>query len=95
MSAYVISDLDIQDASQLQDYVRLVPPTLEAYGGRYVVRRGQLQTLEGQWRSRDLVIVEFPTVALARRWYESPEYQEVKERYFKGATRNLVLVEGV
>ncbi len=94
MSAYVISDLDIQDASQLQDYVRLVPPLVEKFGGRYIVRRGPIETLEGEWRTSGLVIVEFPTAAQAREWYGSPEYQQVKARHFKGAKRNLILVEG-
>jgi uncharacterized protein (DUF1330 family) len=94
MSAYVISSLEIQDASQLQEYVQLVPPIAERYGGRYIVRRGALESLEGDWRPTDLVILEFPTAAQARSWYESPEYQEVRERHFRGAKRSLVLVEG-
>ncbi len=94
MAAYVISDLHIEDASLLQDYVRLVPPVIEKYGGRYIVRRGGLRVIEGHWARGDLVIVEFPTATQAMTWYESPEYQDLKTRTFRGASRNLILVEG-
>jgi uncharacterized protein (DUF1330 family) len=95
MSAYVISNVDVEDEAQLRDYVRLVPPLVEKYGGRYVVRRGSVETLEGAWRPKAIVIVEFPTKERAKEWYESAEYEEMRARYFKGATRSMILVEGV
>ncbi len=95
MPAYVISDVDVQDEDQLRDYLRLAPPIMEKYGGRYVVRRGRMESLEGSWCPKALVVVEFPTVEQARQWYESAEYQEVRMKHFKGASRSLILVEGV
>ncbi len=94
MSAFVISDLDVQDEEQVREYVRKVPPLVEKFGGRYIVRRGRIEGLEGAWTPKALVIIEFPTTQQARRWYESPEYQDVRAKHFKGATRSLVLVEG-
>ncbi len=95
VSAYVISDLDVHDEALVREYVRRVPPLVEKFGGRYVVRRGRVESLEGTWRPKALVIVEFPTVEQAKHWYESPEYQEVRNEHFKGASRSLVVVEGV
>lgn len=95
MTAYIVSDIDVSDPQALADYVRLVPPVIERHGGRYLVRRGSIETLEGSWTPQALVIVEFPSAVEARRWYTSPEYQALKAQHFKGATRNLILVEGV
>ena len=95
MPAYVISDVDIQNVAELREYIARAPAIIEAYGGRYVARQGRIEALEGTWRPSTLVIIEFPSMEAAKRWYASAEYQEVKTRFFKGATRDLVLVEGV
>jgi uncharacterized protein (DUF1330 family) len=94
MSAYVISDLDVQDEAAIAGYVRAVPPLVARYGGRYIVRRGVITQLEGDWRPKALVIIEFPTSEQAKAWYASAEYLDLRTRFFKGATRSLVLVEG-
>jgi len=94
MSAYIISNLDVHDEAKLADYVKNVPGTLAKYGGRYLVRRGKVDTLEGDW-SPVLVMLEFPTRAQAKAWYESPEYRRLRQASFQGATRNLILVDGV
>jgi uncharacterized protein (DUF1330 family) len=95
MPAYLISDVDIQNAAELSEYIARVPAILEAHGGRYIARLGRIEVIEGTWQPRALVILEFPSTEAAKCWYASPEYQEVKTRCFKGATRNLVLVDGV
>jgi acyl-CoA thioester hydrolase len=91
----LLSDVDIHDATQLGEYIARTPAVIEAHGGRYLVRRGRVEIVEGTWRPTALVVVEFPSMEAARRWYASPEYQEVRTRCFRGATRDLVLVEGV
>jgi uncharacterized protein (DUF1330 family) len=95
VSAYIISNLDVHDESKLADYVKNAPDTIARYGGKYLVRRGKVTALEGDWSPKALVILEFPTRAHAKAWYESPEYRTLRETSFKGATRDLILVDGV
>lgn len=93
MTAYVISRLDVTDPAALAEYTQRAPATIAAHGGRYVVRRGAVTVLEGSW-DPTLVIVEFPSVEAARRWYDSDDYQAVRREAFRGATRDLVIIEG-
>lgn len=96
MSAYIISNLTVEDESQLADYVKNAPATIAQYGGRYLVRRGKTDRLEGSdWTPGALVVLEFPTRAQAKAWYESPEYSALRKSSFKGAHRDLFIVEGV
>jgi uncharacterized protein (DUF1330 family) len=94
MPAYVISRLEIEDPTMLADYLRRAPATITAHGGRYLARRPEPVVLEGDWHPT-LVIVEFPSVEAARRWYDSDDYQVVRREAFKGARRDLVIVEGI
>lgn len=94
MPAYVIADIDVHDAVTYQDYVALVPGTLEPFGGRFVVRGGEHETLEGDWRPNRLIVLEFPTAADARGWYESEAYVEAMPIRHRSSTGSLVLVQG-
>jgi len=94
MTAYVIADIDVQDAETYRDYVALVPGTLEPFGGRFLVRGGAHSTLEGSWQPKRLIIVEFPSAEHARRWYESDAYVAAIEIRQSSSSGSLVLVEG-
>jgi uncharacterized protein (DUF1330 family) len=94
MTAYVICDIDVSDPEGYREYTALVPATLEPYGGRFIVRGGQHETLEGGWRPRRLVVLEFPTADDARRWYGSPEYARALPLRQRASSGSLVLVEG-
>jgi uncharacterized protein (DUF1330 family) len=94
MAAYILADVDIKDAAGFEEYRKHVPATVEEYGGKFCVRGGRFETLEGTWPLKRLVVLEFPSVEQARRWYDSPEYREPKALRFKTATTNLILVEG-
>ena len=94
MPAYVIADIDVQDAETYRDYVALVPGTLEPFGGRFLVRGGAHSTLEGSWQPKRLIIVEFPSAEHARRWYESDAYVAAIEIRQSSSSGSLVLVEG-
>ena len=94
MPAYVIADIDVQDAETYRDYVALVPGTLEPFGGRFLVRGGAHTTLEGSWQPKRLIIVEFPSAEHARRWYESDAYVAAIEIRQSSSSGSLVLVEG-
>jgi len=95
MAAYVIADLEVTDPARFAEYRQRVPATLAAYGGRFLVRGGEHDVAEGSWRPRRLVVLEFPSLAQARRWYESEEYREPKALRLAASNTNLVFVDGV
>jgi uncharacterized protein (DUF1330 family) len=95
MSAYLIVDIDIQDAAGLEEYRRQVPATVTKYGGRFIVRGGNFERLEGDWQPKRLVLLEFPSAEHAKRWYDSEEYGPLKAMRLKASNSNLILVEGV
>lgn len=95
MAAYVIADLEVTDPARFAEYRQRVPATLAAYGGRFLVRGGEHEVAEGNWRPRRLVVLEFPSLAQARRWYESEEYREPKTMRLAASNTNLVFVDGV
>ena len=95
MAAYIVVDIDIHNAPGLEEYRRLVPGTVAKYGGRFVVRGGAFQVLEGAWQPKRLVLLEFPSTEQAKRWYDSEEYRPLKAMRLKASTANLVLVDGV
>jgi uncharacterized protein (DUF1330 family) len=95
MAAYIVVEVEVHDRERYEDYKRLVQPTLDAYGGRFVVRGGAAETLEGDWSPGRLVIVEFPSAEQARQWWASPEYAPAKALRQATARTQMILVEGV
>ena len=77
-----------------EDYKRLVPPTIAAFGGRYLARGGRVQVIEGDWSPNRLVILEFPSVERARAWWESVAYAEARAIRQATATSRLVNLDG-
>ncbi len=94
MAAYVIVDIEIHDAALYDDYRKRVPATIEKYGGKFLVRGGQFEQLEGTWQPTRLVLLEFPSMEQAKRWYDSEEYREPKALRLKASKANLIIVEG-
>ena len=95
MSAYVLVDVDVTDAEQYDRYRPLAAASVEQYGGRYIVRGGTSEVLEGDRIPHRLVVLEFADADAARRWYHSPEYGEAKVTRAGAASGSFVLVEGV
>ena len=95
MAAYVLVDVRIHDPAVYAEYRQLTPASIAAYGGRFVVRGGQVETLEGDWTPERIVVLEFPSVAQARAWWASPEYAPAKALRQRSATTQMILVEGV
>ena len=95
MSAYVIADVNVTDPDLFAEYRQLVPATIEKYGGRFVVRGGTVETKEGGWSPSRLVVLEFPSMDQARKWYHSPEYAPALAMRLKSANAKLIFVEGV
>lgn len=95
MAVYLISDVTARDADAFQIYRSRAAASIEKYGGRYLVRGGGIERLEGDWSPSAIVIVEFPDAERAKRWYASPEYAEALAVRDRALRRNLILVEGV
>jgi uncharacterized protein (DUF1330 family) len=95
MPAYIISDVNVKDQTAMEEYRTRAARTIAQYGGRYVVRGGAIEVLEGQWSPAMLVIAEFPDLETARKWYRSPEYAQALAFRDLGLSRNLLLVDGV
>ena len=95
MSAYIIVDVDIHKPSESEEYKKLTPQSIHAYGGRFVVRGGRAETLEGNWQPGRIVVLEFPTADQARAWWSSAEYAPAKSIRQRTAYTEMILVEGV
>ncbi len=94
MAAYVIAEVNVTDPKLYEDYRKMVPATVEKYGGRFVVRGGAVEVKEGGWKPARLVVLEFPSLEQARKWYQSPEYAPALALRLKAANAKLILVEG-
>ena len=94
MPGYIIAELEITDPAGFEEYRKQVSATIQKYGGRYVVRGGATQALEGDRPGR-LVVLEFSSVEQARRWYDSEEYRGPKALRIKTTRSRVVLVDGV
>lgn len=95
MPVYVINDMDVTDPSLLEDYKKLSPPTVAQFGGRFLVRGGPIETLEGEWTPKRLVILEFPSLSDAKAWIGSEEYAPARRLRQRSATSKVIVVEGV
>lgn len=95
MAAYVVVQIGVEDPARYEEYKRLAPPSIAAYGGRYVVRGGASQVLEGDWHPPRLVILEFPDPVRARAWWASPEYAAAKAIRQSCARTQMLLIDGI
>jgi uncharacterized protein (DUF1330 family) len=95
MPAYIIADIEITDPATFEEYRKGVPATIAAYGGRYIARGGALESLEGGWSPKRMVILEFPSMAQAKAWYGSTEYRDLLQMRLRCTKSRTVLVEGL
>ena len=95
MSVYVVIDIVVKNTEGYEEYKRLAPPTITAYGGKYIARGGATENLEGNWQPNRIVIIEFERIEKAKQWLDSEEYKTAKALRHKYATSNTIVVEGV
>ena len=95
MPAYLISDVSVKDAEAFQAYRSRAATSIEQHGGRYLVRGGPIDILEGSWAPTTIIIVEFPDIERAQAWYSSPEYAAALAFRDSALSRNLILVDGI
>jgi uncharacterized protein (DUF1330 family) len=95
MSAYVIVEIDIVDPAGYEGYKKLAGATVEKYGGKYVVRGGEAEVLEGDWKPKRIVVLQFDSMQRAKDWLHCEEYREPRKMRHRTARTNMILVEGV
>ncbi len=95
MAAYVILDVDVIDAERYADYKEMSGEALAAHGGKFLVRGGKAEVLEGEWTPNRVVVLEFESVEQAKAWWSSKEYAEAKKLRQDCSRGNMILIEGV
>lgn len=95
MSAYLIAEVDVTDPAVFEQYRAGVPATIAAYGGKYLVRGGAFEALEGTWQPKRVIVLQFDSMARLKEWYNSKEYAPLLALRKKSANTNVVALEGV
>lgn len=95
MAAYVIVNDEVLDENTFSDFRERIGATVDAHGGRYLVRGGAVEVIEGSWSADRMVVVEFDDVDAARGWLNSPEYTDLRKIREQSAHANVIVVEGV
>jgi uncharacterized protein (DUF1330 family) len=95
MAAYVFVNIEVTDPERYAEYIRVAPPTLVPFGGRYIARGGRAETLEGIVAAKRVVLLEFPSVEKAKEWWASDVYRGPKAIRQSSASTSMIVVEGV
>jgi uncharacterized protein (DUF1330 family) len=95
VAAYIIVDVEITEPVGYEDYKRQTPSSVAQYGGRFIVRGGRAENLEGDWSPNRMVVVEFPSVEQAKKWWSSSEYAPAKALRQRCGRTRMIVVEGV
>ena len=95
MAAYVITDVEITDASLYGQFLEKVTATVEGHGGKFVVRGGALDVISGDWMPKRIALLEFGSVEQTHAWLSSPDYTALDDIRTKSSSINMVVVEGL
>jgi uncharacterized protein (DUF1330 family) len=95
MSAYVIVEIDIVDPVGYEEYKKQAAATVHKYGGKYIVRGGTTEVLEGDWKPKRIVALQFDSMQRAKEWLQCEEYREPRKVRHRTAKTNMLLVEGI
>jgi uncharacterized protein (DUF1330 family) len=95
MPAYVIVEIDVIDPVGYEEYKQLASATVKKYSGKYIVRGGQTEVLEGNWKPKRIVVLEFESAERAKAWLNCEEYREPRKMRHRTARTNMILVEGI
>jgi uncharacterized protein (DUF1330 family) len=93
VSAYVIVEIDVEDADAYDEYRPLAAASVARHGGRYIARGGKTEALEGEWAGR-IVVLEFESLDAARSWYHSDDYQAALPIRLRTSRGRMIAVEG-
>jgi len=94
MTAYVIADVTVTNPEGYAAYRPLAAASVAQHGGRFIARGGAVESMEGGWSSSRIVIIEFRSMAAARAWYDSPDYQKALTIRLANSTGRVIMVDG-
>jgi len=95
MSGYVIANINVKNSDAYKEYVGKVKPTVEKFGGEYLVRNGEFKVIDGEWKHPRTVVIKFPTYEKALEWYNSEEYKPIKPIRLANSEANGIIIKGV
>ncbi|MEP2670781.1 MAG: DUF1330 domain-containing protein [Cyclobacteriaceae bacterium] len=95
MPAYVIVDIEITDPKEYEEYKKHTPASLVPYDGKFLTRGGAVENLEGDWKPKRLVIVEFPSMEKAKAWWNSPGYAPAKLIRQRASNTQMIVADGI
>jgi uncharacterized protein (DUF1330 family) len=95
MPAYIIVEIEILERVGYEEYKKLAGATVEKYGGKYIVRGGKTEVLEGDWQPKRIVVLEFESAQRAKEWLNCEEYREPRKMRHRTARTNMILVQGL
>ncbi len=94
MAAYILAEIEVTNPEGYKEYTKHVPATIAKYGGRFLIRGGASEALEGEWSRRRRVLLEFPSMEAARNWWNSPDYEKPRAMRQAASQGRLLLLEG-
>ena len=92
---YLVVRVRVHDEDGFKKFLEMTKTLVEQYGGKYLVRGGIVELVEGDWNPKRIVVLEFPTMEKAKTWYNSAEYHDVKQMRFESADTNLLFADGI
>ena len=95
MAGYAIIDTEITDKETFSKFIERIPAVVESYGGKFVVRGGTVEVVQGDWNPSRLVIIEFESAEQALNWENSQEFAELRELRNGASNSNVIVIEGV
>lgn len=95
MAAYILVEMEVTDPVGILEYRKLAEASVAQYGGRFIVRGGKTDALEGGWEPKRIVVLEFPDAGQAKRWWASPEYAQARVIRERTAKTRMILAEGL
>jgi len=95
MASYVIVDIEVTDPERYKKYIEAAPPAVARHGGKFIVRGGKAEKLEGTWNPKRVVVLEFATFDQAKAWWASEEYAGPKAMRQSASIANMIVVEGL
>ena len=95
MAAYLIADVEVTDPAAMGDYFKLAGESLAPFQWKSILCCGVVEVLEGDWKPKNMVMLEFESMEQAQQWYNSPAFTKAKDILHRAASTNVILVEGV
>ena len=94
MAGYVIAQINLKNKEGYKEYVDNVPAIIKNFGGEYLVKAGEFKSIEGKWDFTRNVVIKFPSYEKALEWYNSDEYNQIKNLRLENAESNIIIIKG-